>query len=170
MKSSDMPRLARRRFLGATTLSFAGPMIAARHVIAGSGQTPPGERIRVGAIGVGGRGSLLLQQLPESAELVALCDCNESRAINFRNKAKGDWPIYTDYHRILERQDIDAVIVATGEFQRILPCIEACQAGKDVYAEKPLSLYIQEGRALVKAVRRYERKRSQKMFRNPCHP
>ena len=157
MKYTKKPTLGRRQFLGATALSFAAPMIVGRHVIAASGQTPPSERIRVGAIGVGGRGSLLLQQLPESAELVALCDCNESRAIAFRNKAKGDWPIYTDYHRILERQDIDAVIVATGEFQRILPCIEACQAGKDVYAEKPLSLYIQEGRALVKAVRQYGR-------------
>ena len=175
MKYTKKPTLGRRQFLGATALSFAAPMIVGRHVIAASGQTPPSERIRVGAIGVGGRGSLLLQQLPESAELVALCDCNESRAIAFRNKAKGDWPIYTDYHRILERQDIDAVIVATGEFQRILPCIEACQAGKDVYAEKPLSLYIQEGRALVNAVRQYGRilqvgtqQRSMEMNRVAC--
>jgi len=115
MKNTKMPTLARRHFVGATALSFVAPMIVGRHVIAGSGQTPPSERIRVGAIGVGGRGSLLLQQLPESAELVALCDCNESRAIAYRNQAKGDWPIDTDYHRILERQDIDAVIVATGD-------------------------------------------------------
>ena len=49
------------------------------------------------------------------------------------------------------------MIVATGEFQRVLPAIHACQAGKDVYAEKPLTLYIQEGRALVDAVRRHDR-------------
>ena len=65
--------------------------------------------------------------------------------------------IVQDYRRLLDRTDIDAVIVATGDFQRVLPCIHACQAGKDVYAEKPLSLTVQEGRALVKAVRRHDR-------------
>ena len=70
---------------------------------------------------------------------------------------KADWPIYQDYRKLLERKDIDAVIVGTGEFQRVLPCIHACQAGKDVYAEKPLTLYIHEGRVLVEAVRKHER-------------
>jgi predicted dehydrogenase len=58
---------------------------------------------------------------------------------------------------VLDRDDIDAVLVSTGDFQRVLPCIEACQAGKDVYAEKPLTLYVQEGRALVNAVRKHGR-------------
>ena len=58
---------------------------------------------------------------------------------------------------MLDRKDIDAVIVATGEFQRIRPCIHACQAGKDIYAEKPLTLYIHEGRVLVNAVRKHHR-------------
>ena len=140
-----------------------------------AGLATASERIRVGAIGVGGRGSLLLQQLPESAELVAISDCNLSKAEEFKNKANGSWPVYQDYRKILERKDIDAVIVATGEFQRIVPCIEACQAGKDVYAEKPLTLYIQEGRALVKAVRKYNRvlqvgtqQRSMEMNRVAC--
>jgi predicted dehydrogenase len=115
------------------------------------------ERIRVGAIGVGGRGALLLEQIPESAQIVAAADCNEPRALAFREKVKGDWPVYSDYRKILDRNDIDAVIVATGEFQRVKPCIEACLAGKDVYAEKPLSLYIQEGRALVTAARKTKR-------------
>ncbi len=117
----------------------------------------------------------MLQQLPESAELVALCDCNEARANDFKSKAQGDWPIYTDYRKILDRKDIDAVIVATGEFQRVKPCIEACQADKDVYAEKPLTLYIQEGRTLVQAVRKYNRilqvgtqQRSMEMNRVAC--
>jgi len=122
-----------------------------------SAETGANERIRVGAIGVGGRASLLLQQLPESAEIVTLCDCNLPRAEAFKAKAGGAWPIVQDYRKILDRKDIDAVIVATGEFQRILPCIHACQAGKDVYAEKPLTLYINEGRALVNVVRREKR-------------
>jgi predicted dehydrogenase len=86
-----------------------------------------------------------------------LCDCNLPRAEAYKSKRKADWPIYQDHHKILERKDIDAVIVGTGEFQRVLPCIHACQAGKDVYAEKPLTLYIREGRVLVDAVRKHDR-------------
>ena len=89
------------------------------------------ENITIGAIGVGGRATLLLDQLPEDGQIVALCDCNLPRAEAFKSKRKGDWPVYQDYQQILERKDIDAVIVATGEFQRVLPSIHACQAGKD---------------------------------------
>ncbi len=157
--------------MGAAT----GPLVLPRHLVAGSGKTGANEKIRVGAIGVGGRATLLLQQLPESAELVALSDCNLPRAEAFKGKAGGDWPVYQDYRKLLDRKDIDAVIVATGEFQRVLPCIHACQAGKDVYAEKPLTLYVSEGRALVNAVRHYGRilqvgsqQRSMEMNRVAC--
>lgn len=133
------------------------------------------DRIRVGAIGVGGRGSLLIEQLPDSAQIVAVADCNQPRALAFREKIKADWPVYSDYRQILDRKDIDAVIVATGEFQRIRPCIDACLAGKDIYAEKPLSLYIQEGRALVEHARKANRivqvgtqQRSMEMNRVAC--
>lgn len=154
-------RQSRREFLstGAAIASgaVAAPMVIPRHVLAAPGKPGANDRIRVGAIGVGGRASLLLQQLPESAQIVALSDCNLPRAEAFKAKAQGEWPVYQDYRKLLERTDIDAVIVATGEFQRVVPCIHACQAGKDVYAEKPLTLYISEGRALVNAVRRYDR-------------
>ena len=155
-------RGSRREFLGttATTLAasaFGAPLLIARRVLGAPGKPGANDRITVGAIGVGGRASLLLQQLPESAQIVALSDCNLPRAEAFKAKANGDWPIYQDYRKLLERKDIDAVIVATGEFQRVVPCIHACQAGKDVYAEKPLTLYVREGRALVDAVRRYDR-------------
>lgn len=129
----------------------------ARGTLAAPGRTGANDRITVGAIGVGGRGSLLLEQLPESAQLVALSDCNTPRAEAFKAKAQGDWPVYRDYRRLLDRQDIDAVIVATGEFQRVLRCIHACQGGKDIYAEKPLTLYVSEGRALVSVTRKHNR-------------
>ena len=180
-RSTQHSRVDRRQFLGtasAATLAagvIAAPLFVPRHLLAGSGKTPPSDRVRVGAIGVGGRGTLLLQQLPESAELVALCDCNVPRAEEYKAKAKGQWSVVQDYRRILDQKDIDAVIVATGEFQRIIPCIDACQAGKDVYAEKPLTLYIQEGRALVNAVRQHKRilqvgtqQRSMEMNRVAC--
>ncbi len=165
----------RRGFLSSLLGVAAGPLALPRHLIAGSGKTGVNEKIRVGAIGVGGRATLLLQQLPESAQLVALSDCNLPRAQAFKANAGGDWPVYQDYRELLDRKDIDAVIVATGEFQRVLPCIHACQAGKDVYAEKPLTLYVGEGRALVNAVRHYGRilqvgsqQRSMEMNRVAC--
>ncbi|HEX7376561.1 MAG TPA: Gfo/Idh/MocA family oxidoreductase [Pirellulales bacterium] len=158
--SNSSRRSNRRNFLRTTTAAAAAltaPTIIPRGVLAAPDKPGANDRITVGAIGVGGRASLLLQQLPESAQIVALSDCNLPRAEAFKAKAKQDWPVYQDYRKILDRKDIDAVIVATGEFQRVLPCIHACQAGKDVYAEKPLTLYVREGRALVDAVRRHQR-------------
>lgn len=155
-------KMVRRRFLqsvgrGLATSSLAIPWIVSRRALAAPGQPGANDRITVGAIGVGGRASLLLQQLPESAQIVALCDCNLPRAEAFKAKQQANWSIYQDYRQLLERKDIDAVIVATGEFQRVLPCIHACQAGKDIYAEKPLTLDIAEGRTLVKFVRHHQR-------------
>lgn len=168
----------RRDFLKKTAVAASAigmPTIIPRRALAAPGQPGANERIAVGAIGVGGRGTLLLDQLPEGAQLVALSDCNLPRAEAFKAQRAGQWPIEQDYRRLLDRQDIDAVVVATGEFQRVLPCIHACQAGKDIYAEKPLTLYIREGRALVDAVRRHDRvcqvgtqQRSMEMNRVAC--
>jgi predicted dehydrogenase len=137
--------------------AIGGSLSVSRRALAAPAKTGANDRITVGAIGVGGRASLLLQQLPESAQIVALSDCNLPRAEAFKAKTNGTWPVYQDYRKLLERKDIDAVIVATGDFQRVVPCIHACQAGKDIYAEKPLTLYVREGRALVDAARRYGR-------------
>ncbi|MBM4088870.1 MAG: Gfo/Idh/MocA family oxidoreductase, partial [Planctomycetes bacterium] len=133
------------------------------------------ERIGVGAIGIGGRTGLLLDQLPDDGRIVALSDCNLPRAEAFKAQRKADWPVYADYHDLLDRQDIQAVIVGTGDFQRVLPCMHACEARKDVYAEKPLTLTIHEGRALVDMVRKHKRilqvgsqQRSMEMNRIAC--
>ncbi len=145
----------RRRFLAVAAATAASAALPRRGSLAA--ESAPGNRIRVGAIGVGNRARLLLDQLPEGAEIVALSDCNLPRAEEYKAKRAANWPVYQDYRRVLDHKDIDAVIVGTGEFQRVLPCIEACMAGKDVYAEKPLTLYVQEGRALVGAVRKHGR-------------
>lgn len=169
MKSFELSNLNRRRFLGQSSAVAGAVLASTAHPVFAS------QRIRVGAIGVGGRGSLLIEQMPETAQIVAVADCNEPRALACRDKLKADWQIYSDYRKILDRNDIDAVIVATGEFQRIVPCIEACMAGKDVYAEKPLSLYVKEGRALVDVARKTKRivqvgtqQRSMEMNRVAC--
>jgi predicted dehydrogenase len=161
-KPSKNYNIHRRQFLKtsakAVAVSAIGmPLIIPRRALAAPGQPGANDRISVGAIGVGGRASLLLEQLPEGGQITALCDCNLPRAEAFKAKKQGDWPIHQDYRELLDRNDVDAVIVATGEFQRVLPCIHACQAEKDIYAEKPLTLYINEGRALVQAVRNHNR-------------
>ncbi|MGO8744711.1 MAG: Gfo/Idh/MocA family protein [Thermoguttaceae bacterium] len=153
-----MNRLSRRQLLKLGTVGVAGAMAAPYLIPAGvlaAGGTPgANQRIGIGAIGVGGRASLLLDQLPKDGRIVALSDCNIPRAEAFKAKRKGAWPVIQDYRKLLERKDIDAVIIATQEFQRVVPSIHACQAGKDVYAEKPLTLYVREGRVLVDFVRK----------------
>ncbi len=156
-------QVTRRHFLKSTAATTAaastlgGSLLKSQRTLAAERLLGANERITIGAIGVGGRARQLLEQLPESAQIVALADCNLPRAEEFKSEADAAWDVYQDYRYLLDRQDIDAVIVATGEFQRVLPCIHAAQAGKDIYAEKPLTLYVREGRALVDAVRKHER-------------
>ena len=178
VSSSGDKNVSRRQFLqssvGAASV-FAAPMIIPRHVLAAPGKPGANERVGIGTIGVGFRATLLMDQLPEAGRIVALCDCDLPRAEAFRQKQQQSWPVHQDYREMLERKDIDAVIVATQAFQRVLPSIHACQAGKDVYAEKPLSLGVREGRVLVNAARKYKRvfqvgtqQRSMEMNRVAC--
>lgn len=155
--SCQKRRVSRRTLLLGASGAVAVPWFLPQSARSAPDRAGPNERIGVGAIGVGNRASLLLEQLPEDGRIVALCDCNLPRAEAFKKRKNGDWPIYQDYRRLLDRGDVDAVIVATLDFQRVLPCIHACQAHKDIYAEKPLTLYIHEGRVLVEAVRKYDR-------------
>jgi predicted dehydrogenase len=121
---------------------------------------------------------MLLRELPPTVELVALSDCNLDRAeslISLYKLNPTGVPLFQDYRSVLDHPDVDAVVVATGEFQRALPCIHACQAGKDVYAEKPLGLSVREGRAIVNAARKYGRivqvgtqQRSMEINRRAC--
>jgi predicted dehydrogenase len=111
----------------------------------------------VGVIGVGNRSGLLIDQLPDGAEIVAVADCYRKRSEDAMAKRKANWRIYNDHRELLDQKDIDGVIVGTNDHARVLCAVHAVQAGKDVYAEKPLSLYVAEGRVLVRAVRKYNR-------------
>ncbi|MFN0165656.1 MAG: Gfo/Idh/MocA family protein [Bryobacteraceae bacterium] len=149
---SEKQGLSRRQFVVGATLAAPLPS----HVLGKTGKPGPNDRIRIGIIGVGGRGKLLIDQLPEPGQIVAAADCYLARCEEAAAKRNAKWDVYQDYRRILDRKDIDAVIVATHDHGRVLPSIHACQAGKDVYAEKPLTLHIGEGKVLVKAARRYK--------------
>jgi predicted dehydrogenase len=122
-------------------------------------QRSPGanERIGIGFIGMGRQASALLQNLLKNpvGRVVAVADVNLERAEQVATKHGA--VASQHYRRVLERKDVDAIITATPEHWRALICIEACQAGKDIYAEKPMSLTIREGRLMVDAVRKYKR-------------
>lgn len=117
------------------------------------------ERIRLGVIGVGNRGGQLIDSiLPhEDADIVALCDVYKPFLDKWSAKLTDKPAVYGDYRRILERNDIDAVVIATPDHWHALQTVHACDAGKDVYVEKPLSLTIHEGRRMIEAARRNQR-------------
>ena len=129
----------------------AGPYVS-RHQVLGAN-----DRIGVGIIGIGRQASDLLRGLLtlKEAQFVAVADVNLNRAKEAGQKNNA--VAYQDYRRLLERKDVDAIITATPEHWRALICIQACQAGKDIYAEKPMSLTIHEGRLMVQAARKYNR-------------
>lgn len=133
------------------------PQILPGGVLAQAGRPGANDRIGIGIIGMGRQSTGLLSILlkrPE-ARLVAVADVNINRAKEVATKH--DAVAFQDYRRLLEQKDVDAVITATPEHWRLLICVHSCQAGKDVYAEKPLTLTIREGRLIVQAARKYNR-------------
>lgn len=148
----------RRRFLAQSAALAAGaiaiPTIVPAGVLAAPGQPGANDRIGVGYIGVGRRGNQLMG-LPPAGRIVAVADVDRQRAET--TAAQRKCRASRDYRELLAAKDIDAVFVATPDHWHVLPSLHACQAGKDVYLEKPLSLTIREGRLLVDAVRKYGR-------------
>ncbi len=153
-------RLSRRRFIErAATLAggVALPWAIPANVLAAPNRPGANERLVIGFIGTGGRARQLMDHVPAGGRIVAICDCYRQRTVDTLNEKKTDWKTYQDHRRMIDEEDLDAVVVATPDHARVLPCIHACQAGLDVYAEKPLTVAIAEGRALVNAVRKYGR-------------
>lgn len=119
------------------------------------GKPRPNDRIGLGFIGVGRRGKQLLEGLPQAAKVVAVCDVFHPRADAVG--AKFGAAVVYDFHQVLDRKDVDAIVITTPDHWHALPAILACQVGKDVYCEKPLALTIREGRTMVRAARKYNR-------------
>ncbi len=134
------------------------------------------DQVRLGFVGVGNRGCQLLKGFlaHPDARVVALCDVYEpyltgaldrldprfaglGKRIAQMPKLESDVARVKDFRTILDRKDIDAVVIATPDHWHAIQMIAACKAGKDVYVEKPLSMTIVEGRAMVDAARRYDR-------------
>jgi hypothetical protein len=141
--------VTRRRFVQTSAAGIAAATIVPRAVL-GQGQTPPSEQLGAALIGCGGRGRGTFGGLGPDARMLAQCD------VRFKDKADNK-TIYTDFRRVLERDDIDVVAIATPPGWHALISIAAMEAGKDVLCEKPMTRFIAEGRAVADAEKRYGR-------------
>jgi predicted dehydrogenase len=156
------PTVTRRRFLQTSTLATAGaivaPTLVPSKVIGAAGQPGANSRFVVAHIGTGGMGmnhvrNMLRFQSDNKAQVAAVCDANENFLITAAETVGGDVAAYRDYRRILERKDIDAVLIATPDHWHAVMTVHACQTGKHVYVEKPASVTVREGQAMVDAAR-----------------
>src|SRR4051812_48846309 len=123
----------------------------------------PSDRIRLGFIGVKNQGTNNLKAFfkQSAAQVVAVCDVDSkvlaaAKELVEKNNG-GGVQAFSDYRKLLDQKDIDAVVITTPDHWHAIPTIHACMVGKDVYCEKPLSLTVAEGQAMVKAARKYNR-------------
>ena len=155
--TTSRQQVNRRHFLSSTGLGLAAPSIIASGALGAADQPPASERVVAALVGCGGRGNGLLSIHGDPrCTIAAVCDVDQQR-VAAAQKRIGDCDAYTDFRRILDRQDIDAVLIATPDHWHAPITIMACQAGKDVYCEKPLCRTICEGRQMVDVARRYDR-------------
>jgi len=175
--------IPRREFLKQTGIAGVAIMTAAPNLFlnkvkAATGESP-NELIRVGFIGAGGRGRGLMSHPYMRKHVVAVCDVDKNHlaaAKKLIQRLTGvEVQTYGDFRKLLENKEIDAVVVATPDHWHALPVIYACMAGKDVYVEKPMTLTIHEGWAMIKAARKYNRivqvgsqQSSDSRFRRAC--
>ena len=144
MKPENQTALTRRVFLGA-----AGALSYSRIVRAN-------DRVRVGVLGAGGRGTYVARLAREHGdiEIAALADVYEPRLDQSRETLNAGADVYGDFRAVLDRKDIDAVIIGSPDHWHVPMTVAAVEAGKDVYVEKPLTHSVSEGRAVIDAVRK----------------
>jgi predicted dehydrogenase len=185
MNSSRL--FSRRNFIKSAAVAGAAPLILPSRLWAA--QTAPSNQVALGFIGLGTQGVGLMRGfLPrDDAKVLAVCEVDATRRKNAKaivetrygdemsaGKYKG-CAEYNDFQELLARKDIDGVVIATPDHWHALLSIAAAQAGKDIYCEKPMSHTVQEGRAMVNAVRANKRvlqvgsmQRSSTEFRVAC--
>jgi predicted dehydrogenase len=181
-------QFTRRQFLKTASAAAASAPFFLSTGLAAPGQKGPNDRITLGFIGTGTQGRGLLNNFlnQPDTQVVAVCDVDTTRREHHRKivddfySAKGNKEVkacaeYKEFPELIVRQDIDAVVIATPDHWHAYIAIAACNAGKDVYCEKPLSLTIHEARAMVNAVRKNNRvfqtgsmQRSSSEFRKAC--
>lgn len=157
-----IPSRNRRAFLKAAALTGAGvagfPTIIPHSVFAANGRPGANDRFVIGMIGLGGMGATHLNnmrrfEMENKVRIAALCDCDDNRLEAAWNNTGQKAEPYRDYRYILERNDIDCVLIATPDHWHAVQTVHACETGKHVYVEKPASVTVREGEAMVKAAR-----------------
>jgi predicted dehydrogenase len=148
-----MSHLSRRRFLQSAAVAAAAPWAGRL-----CGETPPSERLRVAMIGVNNQGAHDLNAIAKEggADIAVLCDVDEKLAA----AAHAQFPkaeVVTDFRRIMDLKDIDAVAVATPDHTHVIATLLALQAGKHVFCEKPLTHNVVEARKVAAAAKKYNR-------------
>ena len=155
---------SRRQFLKTAALTVGMPTIIPSSVLGKNGSVAPSNRIVMGAIGIGPRGRQVLNCFLKQSDVqfVAIADVQAERRETVRRMANRqygneDCDKYRDMYEVLGRDDIDAVLIATGDHWHALGSILAAKAGKDIYCEKPCSMTIRESQELADTVNRYDR-------------
>jgi predicted dehydrogenase len=155
---------SRRQFLKSSLLAGLSVPIAGMMSRCASTRNVLGanDRVRLGVAGLRIKGAQHIEvfQALENVQIAAICDVDSEILDRERSKLqqKGvEVSVYTDYRKMLEKKDLDAIIIAAPNHWHALMGVWACQAGKDVYVEKPVSHSVWEGRQLVRAARRYRR-------------
>ena len=150
-----MPTPSRRHFLAASSATVAGLGLTAKE--------PPSERVRVGIVGAGGRALSLINSFSADpgVEVVAIADIDANRlprGLEAAEKLQGKKPRGEgDFRKLIDDESIHALVVGTPDHWHAIPTILACQAGKDVYVEKPDGHNIVEGMRMVAAMREHKR-------------
>ena len=188
IRCKNRSSITRRRFVGAAAAALAAPYIVPCTALGCGGNTLASERVAMGFIGTGGRGRGNMRSfLPlAGAEVVAVCDVKRDMreraakvvAGHYAAKGRSGKPCdtYNDFRDVLNRDDVDAVVISPQDHWHAPIAVAAARAGKDIYCEKPLGVAVTEGRAILDAVRRYERvfqtgtqQRSNARFRHACN-
>ncbi|MEQ1905888.1 MAG: Gfo/Idh/MocA family oxidoreductase, partial [Pirellulaceae bacterium] len=156
---------SRRRFLkstlSASALAAFGATIIPASALGRNGTVPPSERIIVGGIGIGNRGTYDLGCFLEQKDVqfVAVCDVKESRRVAVKKIAdkhhgNADCKMYRDFRELLDERSIDAVLIATGPNWHATASVYAARAGKDIYCEKPCTKNVVQSLLLAETMRR----------------
>jgi len=152
----------RRDFLAAAGAAVAAPHLLPSGVLAAEGKAGANERLTVAHVGVGGMGGAHLKMSLDfrasgDVNIAAVCEADEARLMGAVKQVGPGCNAYRDYRYVLERDDVDAVILATPDHWHAVQTVHACQSGKHVYVEKPASCTVAEGQAMVAAARKHDR-------------
>jgi hypothetical protein len=160
-----MKQFSRRQFLKAAGVAAVAPLIVPAHVLGRGGGVAPSERIIMAGVGIRGRGShdLSWMMREKDVQFVAICDIRKDQREKIKQTidakyGSNDCAMYRDVREFLAaRPDVDAILTATGDRWHALMSIWCMRAGKDVYTEKPSSMTIAEGRAVIETAKQYGR-------------